>query len=564
MTVEAEEAGEVAIRSELVVFPSRSGRKVVGFLDIPEGVPTEGPFVVVTPKFGESKKNNLQLAYQLAANGLRVLRFDHTNHVGESEGEIEDYTFSGAIDDIVSAIDYLEQNQGAGNVQVVANSLSARCALRVAATDARVVRLVTMVGVVNFRETAKVVYQRDMVGEYLEGRMQGISDILGHQVNVDNFLKDCIEHNLHDLRGSMEDVENAQCAIFFFNAERDVWVNIEEIRQLQRAADSVTVSTIKEAMHELRENPEAAQGAALSLVHTCKTGRIPDSKGRKKKISVPRKKVVFAQNKVERNRLREAAPLRESEQEFWREYLQKYNILEAVGDYQDYLKLIGDCLGPLEAGKIYFDCGCGNGMYGAWCLRDILLRSNNRLDPPPLYFGLDLTAKGLADALRRHMEASGEDRKRGEAMLNLLYLRFDLDELDPGSGGLRLPFEDSSVDRICCSLLISYLKRPELLLSELYRILKKGGRIVVSSMKPFCDLSVIYKDVVDEASSESTLQSARNLLTAAGAIKLKEEEGHYKFYAREELIECVSGAGFKRAKFYRSFGDQANLVCAEK
>jgi hypothetical protein len=83
-------------------------------------------------------------------------------------------------------------------------------------------------------------------------------------------------------------------------------------------------------------------------------------------------------------------------------------------------------------------------------------------------------------------------------------------------------------------------------------------------MKPFCDLSVIYKDVVDEASEEATLNSARNLLSAAGAIKLKEEEGHYKFYDKDELVECVASAGFKKVKVYRSFGDQANLVWAGK
>src|SRR5690606_33308811 len=104
--------------------------------------------------------------------------------------------------------------------------------------------------------------------------------------------------------------------------------------------------------------------------------------------------------------------------------------------------------------------------------------------------------------------------------------------------GKRLPFEDGSVDRICCSLLISYLKRPEYLLGELHRVLRKGGKIIVSSMKPYCDLSVIYKDVVDEARGEETLQSARDLLSAAGSIKMKEEEGHYKFYEKEELVEC--------------------------
>ena len=191
-------------------------------------------------------------------------------------------------------------------------------------------------------------------------------------------------------------------------------------------------------------------------------------------------------------------------------------------------------------------------------------QENEKSGLPPVYFGLDLTQKGLSDASLKHFASEvefGDER----AELDLMYLQYDLDEIDPESpNGQLLPFADGSVDRICCSLLISYLKRPDFLLRELFRILKPGGKIVVSSMKPYCDLSVIYKDVVDESRQDETLQSARDLLSAAGAIKLKEEEGHYKFYEKKELVECVTVAGFNRVKVYRSFGDQANLVCAEK
>lgn len=317
-------------------------------------------------------------------------------------------------------------------------------------------------------------------------------------------------------------------------------------------------------MPELRENPKAAEVAISSLVHVCAKGELPREGEAGDQIRIPRKKDLFTQNKIERERLKAAAPLRESEQAFWKDYLRRYNILESVGDYQEYLSLIGDCLEGLKGGMVYFDCGCGNGMFGAWCVRDILLQENEKSGLPPVYFGLDLTQKGLSDASLKHFASEvefGDER----AELDLMYLQYDLDEIDPESpNGQLLPFADGSVDRICCSLLISYLKRPDFLLRELFRILKPGGKIVVSSMKPYCDLSVIYKDVVDESRQDETLQSARDLLSAAGAIKLKEEEGHYKFYEKKELVECVTVAGFNRVKVYRSFGDQANLVCAEK
>jgi len=561
--VKIEEKNDLLIHSEIVFFPSRSGQQIVGYIDQADDCPGDADFVVITPKFGETKKNNLDLAYQLAANHLKVLRFDHTFHVGESEGGIENYRFSTAITDILSAFDYLELQHQVKSAQLLANSLSGRCALRVSAMDRRISRLLVMVGVVNFRSTAHVVYQQDMVEEFQAGTMQGISDILGHQVNVDAFLSDCIAENLHDFSGSIEDIKSVQSEVFFFCAERDVWVDLDEVKQLQSMSDLVTLYEIKGGMHELRENPEATKRASQSMIFASKYGELPRTGGKKRIIVNTDKKGLFQQNRIERERLRNAAPLRESEQDFWKSYLHKYNILESVGDYQDYLKLIGDCLGPIDPGLIYFDCGCGNGMFGAWCLRDILQQSVQQEGVPPVYFGLDLTAKGLADAAGKHHLTRSASREKQRA-LDLMYLRFDLDRLSDAENRVRLPLQDNSVDRICCSLLISYLKRPEILLGELSRILKPGGRIVVSSMKPYCDLSVIYKDVVEEAGGQQTLQAARSLLSAAGAIKLKEEEGHYKFYEKSELVEILQAGGFRRLKPYRSFGDQANLVTGEK
>jgi SAM-dependent methyltransferase/alpha/beta superfamily hydrolase len=560
-TLQPDSSDYIRIESEIVVFHSRTGKRIVGVMDSSPDAPTDAPHVVICPKFGESKKNNLQLSYQLAANGLKVLRFDHSNHVGESDGNIEQYTFSSAIEDIIAAIDYLQHTHDVATVRLVANSLSARCALRVAAVDRRIEQLATLVGVIDFQHTAREVYQRDMVAEYLAGQMQGISDILGHQVDVDAFLQDCIRHDLHTLEGSIADIRKVRCPVFLLSAERDVWVTPDQVERVIEAGVSVHPINIPGAMHELRESPEAARFAVDQLIQVVRENRpIAAGESQQELIRQPCKTRLFEQNRIERDRLRKAAPERENEQAFWKAYLDKYSILESVGDYQEYLDLIGRCLGPVENNFVYFDCGCGNGLFGAWCLRDLLRQNANCDDTPPLYFGLDLTAKGLGDAVKRHNAVSIND-----GQLNRLYYRFDLDAIDAPKGeGKTLPLGDASVDRICCSLLISYLKRPEYLMDELFRILKPGGKIIISSMKPFCDLSVIYKDVVEEARGEQTLQSARDLLSAAGAIKLKEEEGIYKFYDQQELVDITVAAGFGEPQVYRSFGNQANLVFARK
>lgn len=561
MTIKAEQCHEEDISSKLVVFPSRSGKKMVGFLDSAFDHTDDTPVVVMAPKYGQSKKNNLQMAYYFVQNGMRVLRFDHTNHIGESEGEIVDYTLSGAVQDILAAIDFLEVHHSAKKVILQANSMSARCAIRAAALDDRIERLVCLVGVVNFRSTITTICRKDIVSAHLDGAVQGVGDILGHDVNIDQFLKTCVDDDMHDLRGSQRDLREAKCDVFMFGAERDAWVEMSELESLVATSPRLHLRFVPGAMHELMENPKIAINTILEAVSVCRNGCFPEP-GEVEAMQTPAKQLVFRQNRIERDRLRAVAPFRENEGDFWKKYLDKYKMLQSVSAYREYLDLVGSCLGGAQPNQVYFDCGCGNGMFGAWCLRDLILRGGNQGNVPVSYFGLDLTGKGLSEAAAHHSSIANQGDAASLSDLNMMYYRFDLDDLDPEGGGVKLPFQDGSLDRICCSLLISYLKDPSRLIREFYRILKPRGKLIVSSMKPYCDLSQIYKGFVEEADSEEAIESALNLLSAAGAIQIKEDEGHYVFYSEDELLDVVRKGGFSKAQSFRTFGDQANLVSA--
>jgi ubiquinone/menaquinone biosynthesis C-methylase UbiE len=140
---------------------------------------------------------------------------------------------------------------------------------------------------------------------------------------------------------------------------------------------------------------------------------------------------------------------------------------------------------------------------------------------------------------------------------------------EEGSGAIEasepvIDFATATFDKICCSLLLSYLKKPERLLRGLHRVLRPGGKIVVSSMKPFCDLSLIYRRYAEGHRTDQEIESARDLLRAAGKIKVKEEQGYYTFYSAEELSEMMTAAGFIHLQTFASFGNQAVVVRAEK
>ncbi len=561
------EIGE--IRTDFVSFQNRAGMRIAACLDHTGGDLRARPWVLLASKYGETKKSTLHLAYHLAANGLNVLRYDPTNHVGESDGQMLDFTMPGLVGDIVACLDYLETQLGIGRAIGVGNSLSARCLLRVAATDSRLSKAICVAGVVNVISTIQEINQEDLLELRGQGYHWGATNLLGFDVDGDTFLETLLQSRLGDLEGTLEDLRRLTVPVVFFHADRDVWVNRAEVEQVVSANPRARLVTVPAAMHEVRENPRAARQVFEEVVWACRTDEPYPGEARSG-LRLPDKKLVFAQNRRERDRMRRSEAPLESEAQFWSNYLRKYSILEKSVDYRAYLDLVGRLCGPLRPGAAVLDAGCGNGLFGLWLLRQAWRRRTGRSgDHPVVYVGLDLTQSGLADALDNHLGwrqgLHGTAKTRAIAPPGLQYFLQDFDELDEsGAAAKRLPFRDGTFDVICCSLVLSYLRRPRGLLCELHRVLRPGGVLVVSSMKPNCDLSIIYRDSLATSLTADDFRAGRRLLQAAGQIKLKEEIGYYTFFSQAELAELVLDVGLNVTESHLSLGEQAAVIKAVK
>jgi len=184
--------------------------------------------------------------------------------------------------------------------------------------------------------------------------------------------------------------------------------------------------------------------------------------------------------------------------------------------------------------------------------------------PGPLhYHGVDLTPEGLNRSYSRHTKELIELHREvmtEAAGATFSYNRVNLDTRADAQGRI-LSLGEGSIDKVCCSLVVSYLKEPLSLFTEIRRVLKPGGVAVISSMKPGCDMTVLYHDYlsVDTPTDESN-QDATKLLSAAGRIKMKKDLGIYNFFTGEELERLAFDAGFTNIRSSRSFGNQANVV----
>jgi len=169
---------------------------------------------------------------------------------------------------------------------------------------------------------------------------------------------------------------------------------------------------------------------------------------------------------------------------------------------------------------------------------------------------------------------AGDARILGpEACQNLTArdLRFEALNFADSVAQFHLPFQDRCFDRIAASLFVSYLFNPQALLLEFHRILRPGGTLLLSSMRPDSDVSLIFTDYVRSArhaaeaadgARETDLSAARSMLNEAASLFELEEEGVFRFYTAEELAGLLQASGFCSIDTRSALGRPAQAVIA--
>jgi ubiquinone/menaquinone biosynthesis C-methylase UbiE len=157
----------------------------------------------------------------------------------------------------------------------------------------------------------------------------------------------------------------------------------------------------------------------------------------------------------------------------------------------------------------------------------------------------------------------------------VFYVEADLNLLHDGQ---RIPIKSNSFDAVIGSLLLSYLENPILVLAEIYRLLRPGGRLVISSLCRDADISKLYVESVAELrlnidadrmpgfDRSKLAKAARNFLNDAAKILDLEETGAFHFWEQSDLADLVVDAGFSEVTKSSSLGSppQAFVVSARK
>lgn len=556
-----------AIISTQVECRNAAGQRIAIYHDAPQHAGPRTPLVVIAPGYGETKKEYVTVSYFLASNGFQVLRYDHTNHVGESEGDILDATLTGMEHDLGAVLDFAERTWGAERIVVVATSLAGRVAFKRAAHDGRVGLLFLLTGVVDVQATLLAVHQEDLILAFLRGVRRGTLNVLGFNVDADRFLGDAIKAGYSTLNSTLQDALRIRTPVGFFAAEHDAWVDLESLKQVKTALGdhAARLYLIPEALHRLHENPRKARVVFRQLVTCCLERLFPEAPARG--ILEPSRRQIGIQNRIERDRARAQHLMTKTEiVEFWQDYLDHFHHIANVGDYWQLLDHIYRLTGNLDGGMRVLDAGCGNGNFGMFLLINQAYRQGKSLahDAAPIHYnGIDFIQPALAQARQNLRKTSAEIR--GKLSLSAEAMASPLDfSLLAADLNMPLPFRDGQFDRIICNLVISYLQDPLSTLGEFMRVLVPNGRIVVTNLKPHADLSQIYRNFVQRAGRPEEMEEGRQLLNNSGKIKQAEGDGVFRFFDRQELAMLLTASGAVQPRVYSTFANQGYIVVAEK
>jgi len=559
------EATTGTLVSESLHCRNRRGRRLALSHDHRQETLSPGtPVVIISPGYGETKREHIPLAYYFAAHGFHVLRYDHTNHVGDSEGAMPHSTLSGMRQDLTAVLDFAGRTWPTSPVMLIAAGLAGRVALKTLAAGRRVRLLVLLHPIVDVRATLVAAHQNDPLAGHLNGVPQGMMNVLGFNIEADHWLADAIEAGYADLHTTVQDAEQIHTPVILFSAENDTRTSSNSIEAVHTAfrSKSKALHVIPNFLPLWEDNPRTVRAAVRHLVACCL--KQLDPLASIEDVREPAQRDITCQVRQERHRSSMRHHMtKETARAFWQDHLAHPHSITHSPDYWRLLDHICHLAGRGAEGGRIGDAGCGNGYFGVCLLVNHTYRRRHRLTRrahPISYVGVDFILSALTQTRHNLTTMAAESPCVPLAVANTASLHKA--SLSLADLNAPLPFLDGQFHVIACNLVIGFLRDPLFTLRELMRVLSPQGRLIVTNLKPHADLSHIYQEVILAAQLED--KEARQLLKEVGTMKQGESDGAFRFFTRQELAMLLIGSGAQRPRTYPAFADQAYITVAEK
>ena len=558
----------------VVRYANEHGEPIVAIVDS-WGDTRGAPAVVIPPAWGRTKETLLPLSQTIVATfaaarqPVTVVRFDGIRKRGESYSDPDcrepgtdnlRFTCSQGVRDIQATLDFLgssSQFQPESTILATfsAAALEGRKSIALEGGD-RLHGWVSVVGAPDLQSMMRVISGGvDYVGGVERGLRFGIQEVLGVCVDIDHTGLDAIAKGLAFLDDARRDLAVTEVPITWFSGAHDAWMEPERVSDIlsHGRVDNRRLIVIPTG-HQLRTSRQALE-VFQSIAR--EIGRM--ALGTDLRPMLPDLIAMEERREAERRRLSlPAVDLRG----FWRDYVVGRDAsvgIELQANTSYYRRFMAEQIEALclDSDERVADLGSGT---GAFVLQ---LAEKGDRDSPLTVDQFDFVREGLERARKRF---------NGGSASNGLSVHFVETTLDVRRGCFGVPARAQSYDAVLSSLLIGYVVDPIELLHEIRRILRPGGRLVLSNLRRDGDISNIFQEGLAELrqgiwrerlgdeGSEVLDAAARNLLNEGARLLELEESGAFRFWDPDELASMVRGAGFRRVRTSLSYGEPPQIV----
>lgn len=210
-----------------VIFSNKEGQQLVGRLELPADQHPDN-YAIFAHCFTCTKNlmavKNISKA--LTSSGFAVLRFDFTG-LGESEGDFADTNFSGNVNDLVAAADFLSENYMAPTL-LIGHSLGG-AAVIFAASEIESVKALATVGAPSNPKHVKHLFKSGL--EQIEASGEAIINLSGRDFKIKKQFVDDLE-----TKSLPETAKSLRKPLLIMHSPQDDTVGIKNAEEIYLAA----------------------------------------------------------------------------------------------------------------------------------------------------------------------------------------------------------------------------------------------------------------------------------------------------------------------------------------
>ncbi|MEC4890086.1 MAG: PilZ domain-containing protein [Nitrospira sp.] len=527
------------------------------------------PIVILSPGFGCTQTDYVGLAEFLALNRLRVLRYDHSNHVGQSDGHLLQLTLRSMQADLQAVLEFAQATWPTAPIALLAEDLAARVALKACAQVPGAKLLLLVDPVLDVQAALSAEHHRDLVTDYQQGLRKGTANVWGLNLHVDQLLGDLIAGQYDTLSTAIADIAALSTPVVMLTTPETDRTPAHRFPPLAPSLRAFGTPPTVVPLPAPLAIPSLAlddrhQAAHATILQQIALALFP--RETRVEILPPTKRHIERQRRLEEERLRIHAHVSHATREaLWIAHMAQVPQLNQLHPYSWLLQeLYQQCL-PLPPGTTILEVGCGSSDLARITWINHMYRLAHRPGHPhtPLrYIGIERFTSAVSSAersfaaFRQDLHRTASPLSAAEAAMTAGWILADWQ-----SG---IPFTDQSVDRLVYNLSLSFVASPQASLQQAIAALRPNGLLILMCFQPHSDLTRLYREHIVTAGQPETDPSDLILLHYLGRLHEALRHGLLHTFEREQLAALLRHAGAQPVHIAPILNGQLLLATARK